>query len=168
MPHFTHTRILAPVDGQSCDISKSSLLSPTTKKVAPVSLPPFPPPTSLCDDTSQLYLAASDLNSSHGSDSDSDASLLSVSSALSSSHSHYSVASHSSEKSKDGNVGMNKLKQTVKLVKRKRRKSLNNDLSFDNASQRRTYFGDPSHRQAIQFGPKVCRDYIYMYISCKI
>lgn len=159
MPHFTHTRISPPVDKHSCN--------PLSKKASSVAPPPFPPSSSMCDDTSQLHLAIPDSDSYHGSESSSDSSSLSSnSSTLSSGPSHSSVMS-SSAKSNGGSIRAGKLKQTIKLAKRRRPKSLNQDLSFDTASQRRSYFGTRPHRQAIQFGPEdmITTDFCYGFLE---
>jgi len=164
MPHFSHTRISPPLDGHSCESS----LSTSYQKPASISPPPFPPTTSMSDHTSQLYLAVPDSNSSHSSDSGSDtSSLSSASSILSSVPSPSSTTSRSSAKSKVASTGASKLRQAVKVARRKRTKPPNPDLSFDSANQRRSYFGAPSHRQAIQFGPEdvITTDFCYGFLE---
>lgn len=46
--------------------------------------------------------------------------------------------------------------QPAMVEKHRKRAARETDLQFDTAAERRSYFGNAEHRQAIQFGPEVC------------
>jgi len=163
MPHFIHARIPAPA--HSGNFLKPDSASSKTK-APPVVLPPFPPSQSVMDDTSQIHLTLSGVASPNGSISSASSSTSSVSSTLSAAHSH----SGSSSKSKNGSLKSNKIKDAVNnlhMSKRKQRKSPSPDLNLEDASQRRAYFSNSSHRQAVHFGPEdvITTDFCYGFLE---
>ena len=150
MPHFTYTRV-SPSESRSRALSSSppATARPWTKHTDP---PPFSSLYSLEDSTSQLHLALIDSSSSDSSVSTSSDLSLSQSSASSFS-SRRSSRSNRSDTGKRS--GTEKLKQAVQKVAQRKSKSRRDPLKFENASQRRSYFSDPTNRQTVRFGPHV-------------
>ena len=138
MPHFMHARIPEdPLSGNPSEALTSDSLSSVEHATAPGRLSIFPPPRSITDDTSQLYLTLKNTDSWSSSGSNSPAS--SVSSVLST----LSTPSHTS------NFGQ--LKKAPRRSERKKPTLPN----FANASQRRSYFSKGANREAVELGREV-------------
>lgn len=152
MPHLAHARIPGSPPGRDSLKPDSDFTGP---KVSQVALPPFPPSRSLVDDTSQLHLTVSNLDSPHGSSrSSASSSTTSISSTISANLSDSSTGSSSSKKSKDSS-GRSSQKSEATPSRRKRQKSATPGLGLETASQRRSYFSSAQNRQAVQLGPEV-------------
>lgn len=150
MPHFTYTRV-SPSERPSRALSPSppTTARPWTKHTDP---PPFPSLYSLEDSTSQLHLALIDSSSSDSiASTNSDLSLSQFSASSFSSH----RSSRSSRSGTGKRSGTEKIKQAVQKVAQRKSKSRRDPLKFENASQRRSYFSDPTNRQTVRFGPHV-------------
>jgi hypothetical protein len=154
MPNFEHVQVAssdAPSPGEGANgasIKPSKLQSYG-----------FPPSSSIGDDTSQLHrtIINNDASSS-GEESDTN----SVASGTSNNSSGgKSTGSRSSIK--DG------LRRAMGKRSRKQRSETGQEtFNFANASERRAYFSDKAHRQAIQFGPEVrasrsCSDFCFCF-----
>lgn len=129
MPHLVHTRV------PSCPAADTRSNMTTPGQSGHHSR--FPPTQSISDSTDELYLT-----------------VIQGSSSASSSGSS-SFSSLSSGKSVTG--GSFKIRDAVKKVARRRRKSSpDTDVpKFEGAAQRRSYFSSASRRQVTQFGPLV-------------
>ncbi|TFK38073.1 hypothetical protein BDQ12DRAFT_683924 [Crucibulum laeve] len=170
MPHFVHSRMpsnsasSSPSQGSPLQNGSAKYLSPNTasKPRKPdmhldLSLPSFPPPHSIDDDTSQLYLASTDLSSPSsetGSTSGSDVGSPGSSAS--------SIASTGS-----GKLSKGSLRNAFKKVGRRKRRGGDAELSFANATERRSYFSSAKNRQDIQFGPMdvITTDFCYGFIN---
>ncbi|KAF9239827.1 hypothetical protein BU15DRAFT_87839 [Melanogaster broomeanus] len=147
MPHFAHERIRDPLmsDEQESDLFQS----------------PFPPATSVSDDTSQLRLASTS-SSAQLSRSQTPSSLSSISTSWSSS----SDTSHASAKSSLRESVKKSLK--VPLGKtHSRRNGSKSGIDFRTPGERRSYFSDAQNRKDIVFGPEdlITTDFCYGYLE---
>ncbi|TFK25262.1 DUF1769-domain-containing protein [Coprinopsis marcescibilis] len=114
---------------------------------------PFPGKTSLVDDTSELYLAAEGSNpSSQGSSSPGSPSLGSA-----------NMTPHSGISPSSSAMSLVTPRSTAVEVP----SSALSKLSFETASQRRTFFSSPEKRQKVAFGPLdiITTDFCYGFIS---
>jgi hypothetical protein len=157
MPHFTYTRV-SPSGRPSRPLSPSTPTTarPWTKHTDP---PPFPSLYSLEDSTSQLHLALIDSSSSDSSVStNSDVSASSFSSRRSSRSNRSGAGKRS---------GTEKIKQAVQKVAQRKSKPRRDPLKFENASQRRSYFTDPTNRRTVRFGPHdlITTDFCYGFLN---
>ncbi|KAG2008149.1 hypothetical protein CC2G_013610 [Coprinopsis cinerea AmutBmut pab1-1] len=161
MPHFAHHRVRTD-DGQEHDENR------------------FPPKASLTDNTSQLYLACNDVGSPSSEDSSGSASPSSSSGGLSPSPTASSASlstPHSvrvepptSALGTAASGANGKLRTGLRKAfksKSRRRQQLQNEMSFESASQRRTYFSSPEKRQKVMFGPLdvITTDFCYGFIN---
>jgi hypothetical protein len=125
MPHFVHERMSSQSSSSRSSLSEScDDITPRATTFPRPTLPPFPPKTSVSDDTSQLRLMETSV------------------SALSSPSSS-SLSSASSSQS----IGARK--SILRRGKNAR------SLDLQKASDRRSYFASPKHRQDVFFGPNV-------------
>ncbi|KAJ7729536.1 hypothetical protein DFH07DRAFT_183229 [Mycena maculata] len=135
MPYLKHTRL----PSSSCDHFPGPCSSPSCDR-SDVAHPPFPPPKSITDDTSSLYLAATSLVtlSRPGTPSSSSSSTLSSRSSRSS----------NSKKSKKSKAGGDVPRAM-------------------NSQQRRSYFSSKDHRNAVILGPQdvITTDFCYGFLE---
>ncbi|KAJ7128993.1 hypothetical protein C8R43DRAFT_1026759 [Mycena crocata] len=131
MPYLKHTRL------PSCDHPDSC--SDSSCPHADTVHPPFPPSTSIKDDTSSLHLAAATSRSS----------LTPSSSSLSSGSSGSSRRSSNSKKSKKKNGADDEVPRAM------------------NSQQRRSYFSSEARRSAVSLGPKdiITTDFCYGFLE---
>lgn len=135
MPHFAHER-LYELDG----LTQSEI-------------PPFPPPVSISDDTSQLWTASTCLIRPPQSCTSTPPSFSR--SSFSTSWSSSSDASHSSAKSSLRDNVNNRLKRSLEKA-HMRWKGSRCDMYFRTPGERRSFFGSAQHRQEVVLGPQVC------------
>ncbi|KAF8842431.1 DUF1769-domain-containing protein [Paxillus ammoniavirescens] len=151
MPHFAHERI------------RDSYETPLSEESEPFQSP-FPPTTSISDDTSQLR-SASTSSSIPQSGSQTPSETLS-STSLSNSSSSNSDMSHGSAKST--------LRENVKKTLKKslgktnaRRKGAKNNMDFQTPGERRSYFSNTQNRLDVLLGPEdlITVDFCYGYLE---
>ncbi|KAF9225983.1 DUF1769-domain-containing protein [Gyrodon lividus] len=148
MPHFAHERIH---DLQETALSEAHESESFRS--------PFPPTTSIIDDTSQLQLASTSSSTLH-SRSQTPSSLSSAS--LSASWSSNSDVSHVSAKS---SLREN-VKKSLKTSSGKR-KGGKSDMIFQTPDERRSYFSDAENRKNVFLGPEdlITLDFCYGYLE---
>jgi len=134
MPHFMHTRTTITEDAFSGSLSEA----PASDTPGSSRLSSFPPSQSIADDTSQLYLALKNTDSSSSSGSNTPSSAAS------------SVLSIVSTSSNAPNFG-----QVKKALGRRPKRDKPTLPDFANASQRRSYFSQCANREAVELGPEV-------------
>jgi len=143
MPYLRHTRLPSscnhhpdsPCNSPSCGHSEAG-----------VPHPPFPPPSSITDDTSSLHLAATPVLHPTRSGTPSSSGSSSSSSSRSSG-SRWSSGSKKSKKKKAAND--DEVPRTM------------------NSQQRRSYFSSEDHRKAVSLGPQdvITTDFCYGFLE---
>lgn len=152
MPYFAHQRVRSNGSSQKGDIPPLSEAESST----------FPSTRSLVDSTPELYKALRDRTPSSGSSLSSSPS--SSSSSISSSASNESNVTSTSKKS-----GV--IKDTIKKVthpkRKKKSRTQSQELCFEDASARRSYFSNAANRQEVAFGPSdiITTDFCYGFIE---
>ncbi|KAH7925091.1 DUF1769-domain-containing protein [Leucogyrophana mollusca] len=149
MPHFVHQKLHDA--GSSSDLLQSSPSSPVS---------PFPPETSIKDDTRHLkYATSSSITSSSKSGSPASTS----SSSLSSSDSSSSNLTSSSKKSSLSAT----VKNGLKKAHISKAKEGDGPPLFRSAGDRRSYFSDSQHRKEVVFGPNdvITTDFCYGFLE---
>jgi len=141
MPYLHHTRLPS-----SCNHHPDSPCSSPSCGHSDAPHPPFPPPTSITDDTSSLHLAAVPIvpdPSRSGSPSSSGSSSTQSSR---SSGSRWSSGSKKSKKRKAADDGVPRAM---------------------NSQQRRSYFSSEDHRKAVSLGPQdvITTDFCYGFLE---
>ncbi|KAH0835892.1 hypothetical protein J3R83DRAFT_9785 [Lanmaoa asiatica] len=141
MPHFTHERL----DSQS-------------------DIPPFPPPVSISDDTSQLWTTSTSSIRQPRSCAATPPSFSRTS--FSTSWSSSSDTSYSSVRSSLRDNVNNTLKRSLEKA-HIRWKGTKCDMNFRTPSERRSFFSSPQHRQEVVLGPQdlVTTDFCYGYLE---
>ncbi|KAF5357095.1 hypothetical protein D9756_006564 [Leucocoprinus leucothites] len=146
MPYFMHRRVPR---------ARSPSLSRSETSVED-QIQTFPPAQSITDSTPDLYKTLRDWSSSSGSSSSSSSSI----------HSTLSGKSNTSLRSRKSDT----IKSALKKVTQ-RKKNLNRappeEMHFENAAARRSYFSTAAHRQAVVFGPSdiITTDFCYGFIE---
>ncbi|KIJ61855.1 hypothetical protein HYDPIDRAFT_176829 [Hydnomerulius pinastri MD-312] len=153
MPHFAHERLHNLQGTLISEEHESAVLQS-----------PFPPTTSISDDTSQLRLASK--ASSSGFRSGSQTPSSSSSSSLSASGSLSSDVSASSVKSSLRETVKNSLKKPLGKAESKRKRD-ESVLIFRTPGERRSYFSNAQHRKDVVLGPEdlISMDFCYGYLE---
>ncbi|KIK99178.1 hypothetical protein PAXRUDRAFT_30667 [Paxillus rubicundulus Ve08.2h10] len=151
MPHFAHRRIRDPHE---------TLLSEESEPFQS----PFPPTTSISDDTSQLWFASTS-SSIPQSGSQTPSETLS-STSLSNSSSSNSDVSHGSARSSLRKNVEKTLKKSLGRTNT-RRKGAKKDMDFQTPSERRSYFRNTQNRLDVLLGPEdlITVDFCYGYLE---
>ena len=134
MPHFAHERIYE-LDGLPWS-----------------ELPPFPPPVSISDDTSQLWATTTSTMRQSQSCIATPPSFSRTS--FSTSWSSSSDTSRNSVRSSLRDNVNNRLKRSLEKA-HMRWKGTKHDMDFRTACERRSFFSSAQHRQEVVLGPEV-------------